>query len=531
MKTVTERRPNGEKSKVRTLLRKSGHDLAVFERIDVVKFLTLRDQFCKFVSNLFNSSHHLFPVFPRPQYDDHNVLILCAKSVMGVCEVADNLVQVKTARWIGTRIRAGKQTDVEARLVRAIDDRRFPKEAVENLAAVTAPAGISLHRKTLFTKLLLTRTVTEWSRNSDKAGPNAGVGEPMRGTLPVKMGTKPTVFQKVGRLKLGACFYQLRNFIGSTLSQLKNPSSVSAWPHDSLRDVLVVRPKFIADIEEGADTSTGTKVGASVQSDVKSLPVRTVDNRDLLGDPKEGLSAVSALPGVSLQRSTPVAGAISAKTVSERGWGSEESKVKTSCRKSWREMAGVEGISSHQLVTFLDQVRKLVGRVFNLTKYAFRIFRGVSYDDGNRVVLGPELIMRIRKIANCLFAVVAEARTWSREQRHMKGSSVTIYDGSLSNTSKRLPTMRTSKIGVSQVGTPFAEMRPATTVSERGPGAREIESQNTTLQRRARTRRLSRYKQAQGNGLPGATRQFRQLQFRLGEAALPDREWRAARKR
>lgn len=63
-------------------------------------------------------------------------------------------------------------------------------------------------------------------------------------------------------------------------------------------------------------------------------------------------------------------------------------------------MTGVESINSHQLVTFLDQVCKLIGCTFNLTQQTFSIFLGASYDDGNCAVLGAELLMRISKIAN-----------------------------------------------------------------------------------------------------------------------------------
>jgi hypothetical protein len=71
-------------------------------------------------------------------------------------------------------------------------------------------------------------------------------------------------------------------------------------------------------------------------------------------------------------------------------------------RKPWGERPTFERVYGSQSVSCLDQLRKFVCGVFNLTKYFFRIFFGVGYDDGNRVVLGRELVMSICKVTNDL---------------------------------------------------------------------------------------------------------------------------------
>ena len=149
----------------------------------------------------------------------------------------------------------------------------------------------------------------------------------MNEILPVTTRPKEAPVKNVRRVKLGAYLNQLRNLVSGVLCLLKNPSPISAWSQDGHSDVVIVRPQLIVDIDEGTDKSSGAKCRASMQGEVKGLSVRAIDNRDLLGEPNEGLSAVSALTGVSVQRTTPVAAAISSKTVTERSRDGEEGKV------------------------------------------------------------------------------------------------------------------------------------------------------------------------------------------------------------
>jgi hypothetical protein len=81
--------------------------------------------------------------------------------------------------------------------------------------------------------------------------------------------------------------------------------------------------------------------------------------------------------------------------------------------------------------------------------YFFRVLLGASYYDGNRAVLGPELVMDIRKLTNDLVVVEASRKlgSWigTCEQRHVKAHSIRAIDErSLRRESrKRLSAVRT----------------------------------------------------------------------------------------
>jgi hypothetical protein len=117
--------------------------------------------------------------------------------------------------------------------------------------------------------------------------------------------------------------------------------------------------------------------------------------------------------------------------------------------KSRREMPALERVHGGQSVPCLYQLGKLVCGVFDLTKHFFRVLLGASYYDGNRAVLGPELVMDIRKLTNDLVVVEASRKlgSWigTCEQRHVKAHSIRAIDErSLRRESrKRLSAVRT----------------------------------------------------------------------------------------
>ena len=100
--------------------------------------------------------------------------------------------------------------------------------------------------------------------------------------------------------------------------------------------------------------------------------------------------------------------------------------------ESWCELPVPERVDRGQPMPFLDECGKFIRRLFNLSKDLFRILQNLVDDDHNRVVLGPELVMGICKIANDLVAVRASrslgARVWSRKQRHVIALSVRTID-------------------------------------------------------------------------------------------------------
>ena len=143
--------------------------------------------------------------------------------------------------------------------------------------------------------------------------------------------------------------------------------------------------------------------------------------------------------------------------------------------KSWCELPAVETVDRSQSLARLQQLRKFVGRVFELTKYFFRIFLGLSYYDGNRVVPGSELVMSVRKVTNELLGVEASrkssSRIWSRKQRHVKAHSIgTIDERSLLRDSDKCFSAVRALRGVSlQRSTPVAGAISTKTVSEIDP--------------------------------------------------------------
>lgn len=138
--------------------------------------------------------------------------------------------------------------------------------------------------------------------------------------------------------------------------------------------------------------------------------------------------------------------------------------------KSRCENPVLERVHGGQSVTFLNQLCKLFDCVFDLTRY----FLSVNYEHRNRVLLGPELVVRIRKVANDLFFVGASGRPgpwiWPSEQRHVKAHSIgAIDDRSLFRKSgKSLLAVRALNEVSLQRSTPIAGAISAKTVPERG---------------------------------------------------------------
>ena len=138
--------------------------------------------------------------------------------------------------------------------------------------------------------------------------------------------------------------------------------------------------------------------------------------------------------------------------------------------KSWCESPVLERVHRGQSVTFLNQFGKFFGCVFDLTRY----FLSVNYEHRNRLLLGPELVVRIRKVANDLFFVGASGRPgpwiWPSEQRHVKAHSIgAIDDRSLFRKSgKSLLAVRALNEVSLQRSTPVAGAISAKTVPERG---------------------------------------------------------------
>jgi hypothetical protein len=130
--------------------------------------------------------------------------------------------------------------------------------------------------------------------------------------------------------------------------------------------------------------------------------------------------------------------------------------------ETWRELAIIEIVARIEFLACLDQLRNFVSYAFDLAKLSFSIFLRVSYEDNQEIVLGPQSIMGINKIAKNVLGVEASRRT--RKQRHVESFPVRTIDnqGRLAGTNEDLPAVSTL-IGVSLQGVPPS--RPAPVVA------------------------------------------------------------------
>lgn len=96
--------------------------------------------------------------------------------------------------------------------------------------------------------------------------------------------------------------------------------------------------------------------------------------------------------------------------------------VEPSVGKAGRETPVVEGIGRSQSFAAFHQLHEFVRRVFDLTKYFLRIFFGLSYDDGNRVVLRPELVLSRREVTTDLVFIKAPRKLGLEDLAQQTGS-------------------------------------------------------------------------------------------------------------
>jgi hypothetical protein len=122
--------------------------LTAAESVDRLKVLARFEQLRNLVSRGFNVSKYLFARFLRIQNEHKKEITLGPEPVLDVNEVTNELARVVIARRSGTWIRAKEQRQVETHLDRAINDRGFLSKPVKTVPAVSALAGISLHRNT-----------------------------------------------------------------------------------------------------------------------------------------------------------------------------------------------------------------------------------------------------------------------------------------------------------------------------------------------------------------------------------------------
>jgi hypothetical protein len=92
--------------------------------------------------------------------------------------------------------------------------------------------------------------------------------------------------------------------------------------------------------------------------------------------------------------------------------------------QAWSEPPAIEGIDRPNLLARVKQLRNLVSRILNLSKYALAGFLGVQYDDKQHIVFGPQSIMVVHKVTDELAGVETARRVRTRigakEQLHVE---------------------------------------------------------------------------------------------------------------
>jgi hypothetical protein len=161
--------PRGGKPVREMLVWRPWNELVDIEGIDRLKLLACVKQLRKLVSRVLNLSKYVFARFFRVQYDRNQKIDLGPNSIMGVHKVTDELAGVEIARGVSTRIGAKEQRHVEARLIRAINNRRTLTKPVENVPTMRALGRISSQRSTPFRAPVVAGSLTEVLVNSEKA--------------------------------------------------------------------------------------------------------------------------------------------------------------------------------------------------------------------------------------------------------------------------------------------------------------------------------------------------------------------------
>jgi hypothetical protein len=110
---------------------------------------------------------------------------------------------------------------------------------------------------------------------------------------------KLALIESTGGGKLLSLPNENGNFVGNLFQLPSSLASVLCWEPNGHTNKLILSSDSIMGISESADESGGTKVWAGVQTNMESLSVRTIDNRNLLRESNEGLSAMRAFFGVS----------------------------------------------------------------------------------------------------------------------------------------------------------------------------------------------------------------------------------------
>lgn len=240
--------------------------------------------------------------------------------------------------------------------------------------------------------------------------------------------------QRVSRLREMTVRKQFGEYVGRAFDLAKQLFGSAQREHDVNGKRLSLGTDAIVNVGEvtypliRTKTTRRKRAGtrSRKQTYVESLS-GAVDERSRLTRLNEHPSAMAAFFGIALQRSTPVAGPISATTVSERN-GEREKRDFTNLDSlplgTNRKSALVEGTRGGKFVSVLDQLGNFVGKFFDLLGSP----AGTTYWEQNchinELILWADSVMGIGESADA----PGGSDTWPCVQRHMECFSVRSVD-------------------------------------------------------------------------------------------------------
>ena len=170
-------------------------------------------------------------------------------------------------------------------------------------------------------------------RNGEARTPRAAsVRKALRKTLTLQACQKPAGDKGVQNIELLALGEQICKLVGSLFHLSDDCASSYSWARDHDCELVILDPDPVVDINKGAKhltakqttNRTRLRIRPGNQTDVEVRSVGAIDDRGFPTEPEEKLSAVSALGGISLQRSTPFRAPVVEERVTEGPVNSEE---------------------------------------------------------------------------------------------------------------------------------------------------------------------------------------------------------------
>jgi len=212
--------------------------------------------------------------------------------------------------------------------------------------------------------------------------------------------------EAIGALEFFSLCDQWSKLLGHIVRLAKCPKQVSVSKGDRNCNGFVIGSEPVKDVNEGADQNLlvqvargfAAAIGSREQRQVEGLAVRAIDQCCFLVKTGEAALAMGTHFDILHQAGSP-----------------------SLIRKARNQFAAIKCVNRFWFVAASNQIGKFISSILDLLMHFLRFFLGVSYDDRNGVVLGPEAIMGIREVTNHLMVVKPSRRFWPRPRAGKQG--------------------------------------------------------------------------------------------------------------